>query len=527
MLRHLIFIWGLLFQLGILSGQELPSRLYADWEQEINLQRTKVKRTLEDRVDSSRIASELITLGNLYTRLNLYSEAMVQLNRAYGYMDNGIPDSLRLYHTTSMARIYIGMENYKKAEVLLSEVFWNSSLDDATPGLELVYSLKGVCAEKEGDYLGALEYQEKSLELYQRQNDTLGESLVHEHIGSIYEDLGQYNLAFAHFEKAFGYLKVGSNSQTVNLLNNMGDIRRKEGHYQEALAYTKQALGQAEVLGDIHQQESAHKDLSKVYAAMGEFQKAYEHLSEANFFKEQSMIAQNTSQMNVLQTLYETDKKESEIQLLREQNDINQANQRMLGISAGALFGLFLMAIILTGRKKRAEKKILELREKTLTDELERKSKEIEKLDREIKLKTAALTRYSLNLSHKNKLLLDLSRSLEQIASRKEMDHSGILRSMVQEIDHSLNQDTEWDEFMNIFKEIHPEFTKKLNALASESLSPAEMRLGMLLRMNLSSKEIASILRVTPDSVRVARYRLRKKLPISHKKELVNFMVEL
>jgi DNA-binding CsgD family transcriptional regulator len=199
----------------------------------------------------------------------------------------------------------------------------------------------------------------------------------------------------------------------------------------------------------------------------------------------------------------------------------------MLGISAGALFGLFLMAIILTGRKKRAEKKILELREKTLTDELERKSKEIEKLDREIKLKTAALTRYSLNLSHKNKLLLDLSRSLEQIASRKEMDHSGILRSMVQEIDHSLNQDTEWDEFMNIFKEIHPEFTKKLNALASESLSPAEMRLGMLLRMNLSSKEIASILRVTPDSVRVARYRLRKKLPISHKKELVNFMVEL
>ncbi|WP_157811716.1 helix-turn-helix transcriptional regulator [Tenacibaculum sp. SZ-18] len=47
----------------------------------------------------------------------------------------------------------------------------------------------------------------------------------------------------------------------------------------------------------------------------------------------------------------------------------------------------------------------------------------------------------------------------------------------------------------------------------------------MLLRLNLTSKEIAEILNVTPDSVRVARYRLRKKLPISPKEDLVNFML--
>ena len=70
-------------------------------------------------------------------------------------------------------------------------------------------------------------------------------------------------------------------------------------------------------------------------------------------------------------------------------------------------------------------------------------------------------------------------------------------------------------------------FFKDLAKSATSKLSSAELRLAMLLRLNLSSKEIASILRVTPDSVRVARYRLRKKLPINSKQELVHFLMNL
>ncbi|MCB0469322.1 MAG: helix-turn-helix transcriptional regulator, partial [Flavobacteriaceae bacterium] len=62
---------------------------------------------------------------------------------------------------------------------------------------------------------------------------------------------------------------------------------------------------------------------------------------------------------------------------------------------------------------------------------------------------------------------------------------------------------------------------------ASSELSPAELRLCMLLRLNLSSKEIASILRITPDSVRIARYRLRKKLTINTKDDLQTFILNL
>jgi len=70
------------------------------------------------------------------------------------------------------------------------------------------------------------------------------------------------------------------------------------------------------------------------------------------------------------------------------------------------------------------------------------------------------------------------------------------------------------------------EYAKEVKA-ALQKLSATELRLCLLLRLDLSSKEIASVLRITPDSVRVARYRLRKKLPLEREDELVNFMLKL
>ena len=106
------------------------------------------------------------------------------------------------------------------------------------------------------------------------------------------------------------------------------------------------------------------------------------------------------------------------------------------------------------------------------------------------------------------------------------MDPVPKIKSLAKELDKSLSEEQECEEFMSFFQEIRPQFIKELSKRATAKLSSTELRLAMLLRLNLSSKEIAAILRVTPDSVRVARYRLRRKLPIEPKQELVNFMLQ-
>jgi len=58
-------------------------------------------------------------------------------------------------------------------------------------------------------------------------------------------------------------------------------------------------------------------------------------------------------------------------------------------------------------------------------------------------------------------------------------------------------------------------------------LSSTELRLCALIKLNISSKDIAVMMGITQDSLRVARYRLRKKLMLNHGDSLTVFIQNL
>ncbi|WP_425234802.1 tetratricopeptide repeat protein [Ulvibacterium sp.] len=486
-----------------------------------NLEKVKKQPSQE------KIAHGHLQLGEFYRQTGVYSEAVDQYNKAIEFVDSDANDTLYAILNNSIGKVHLSLNKFELAKQFFDESLRSSENLGYVQGQAVSKGLLGSCYEKQGEYLQALNYQKESLSLFIKLEDVNGISMVNENIGSIYEDLGQYDRAYEYFAKSYGYLRDKGTREEANVLNNLGDTYRKQGDYIQSIEYTQKALLVADRIHDYHQLESANKDLSKAYALIGNYKEAHKHLIEAEKYNKAWLQAHNTNQLNVLQAIYETNKKEAEIQLLKEQNKVNRANQNLLWVALFAIAAILTILYSYMGRKRKAKLKLQEYRQRTLKAELEKKEYEEKNLQREIKLKTAALSRYSLHLSQKNKILLDLSNTLRNIASRKNMDSSIKIKDLAKEIDFNLQQEHEWDEFMNFFKEIHPDFIKKLSSLSESNLSPAEMRLGMLLRLNLTSKEIASILRVTPDSVRVARYRLRKKLPIDQKEELVNFMVEL
>lgn len=87
----------------------------------------------------------------------------------------------------------------------------------------------------------------------------------------------------------------------------------------------------------------------------------------------------------------------------------------------------------------------------------------------------------------------------------------------------TLQLDKERDTFQVIVKEKSQLFYTKLNALYP-NLTSNEVRLSSYIRLNLSSKEIASILNISLKSVEMNRYRLRKKMQISGKQSLSDFI---
>ncbi len=84
-------------------------------------------------------------------------------------------------------------------------------------------------------------------------------------------------------------------------------------------------------------------------------------------------------------------------------------------------------------------------------------------------------------------------------------------------------EDKDWEVFKSYFSEVHNNFDDKIKTISHE-ISEKEIRLASFLRMNLSTKEIASMLNVLPDSVLKSKYRLKKKLGLQKEDDLTQFL---
>ena len=82
------------------------------------------------------------------------------------------------------------------------------------------------------------------------------------------------------------------------------------------------------------------------------------------------------------------------------------------------------------------------------------------------------------------------------------------------------------DEFDQYVHQVCEGFFERLQNLCPD-ITRTEKRLAALLRMELSSKEIASIMNISPKSVDMSRYRLRKKMNIDSEERLVNSLSRL
>jgi DNA-binding CsgD family transcriptional regulator len=85
---------------------------------------------------------------------------------------------------------------------------------------------------------------------------------------------------------------------------------------------------------------------------------------------------------------------------------------------------------------------------------------------------------------------------------------------------------TNWDQFRNYFEAMHKNFNSNLMR-NYPNVSYYNLSLMSLLKMNLSSKEIANILNISLGRVKKARYRLRKKLNLSKEDALQELVIEL
>jgi len=125
----------------------------------------------------------------------------------------------------------------------------------------------------------------------------------------------------------------------------------------------------------------------------------------------------------------------------------------------------------------------------------------------------------------KNEEYGKMEKDLERMKDEKYLQLTKETKSAAEAVLQISQSKEDWDTFMEYFQENYHGYIEKLKT-AYKSLTPYDLRLCALLRINLTTKEIAAILNITPASLRTSKYRLRKKLNLEEENNLIDFLLE-
>lgn len=165
---------------------------------------------------------------------------------------------------------------------------------------------------------------------------------------------------------------------------------------------------------------------------------------------------------------------------------------------------------------------ILLVKDKTKVNMAVRDLKEV------IKLKEKELLNLSLtNIQNKQQIGVireDLSEILNSMDALGQKNIVVDLKRLVKKITLNLNQEDEWLELQRHFDLVHSGFFTRLKK-EYPALVHSELRHCSLIKLHLSTKEIAKYLFISPKSVQASRYRIKKKMQLDESVDLKNYLL--
>ena len=315
-------------------------------------------------------------------------------------------------------------------------------------------------------------------------------------------------------------------------------ISETEKDIKSALNYAEKALDYAdspetkiqvyEVLADLYTKDDKHQSAliakdSIIYA-----------INELNNIKNGRQFESNRVKFEIA---------DYRNKLLQNNEKLIIQRRSFLIILAFALIIILLIAWALRNSAiKNKQRKIIHKRseellalelEKGKTDKLllEKQLKEKEtlalleqqKLRNELENRNRKLAAKALHIANRNELIENV---INSISKEPEIATNQKWTSNIRELKSHLNNDNEWESFLTHFEEVNQNFLQTLRERHPD-LNSNDIRFISYVYINLSTKEIALMLNITPEACRKRRERISKKLGLSENSDLYEYISRL
>lgn len=483
-------------------------------------------------------------LGSLYHTTQQFEEAVNHYEQCITYARLK-KDSVTLrecYLNEGTIFLTRGLNN-KALDYFLQALNYSEYLDK-----EKEYISVGAVFFMEGEYEEAYKYYGKALEILEQKDDTYSTLVVylnmgdvfkmmqrydvaltyyndilshkdaefypelvlicHNHIGVIHSTLQEQEQAMSHFKKA---LEIGNTLDDELILSRtlflMGEMLFKNGQFREAKPYLQRTLDISTRFALYSEMSACAHYLQQIFEGEGDYKEAYGFANVHRVASDSLRVNEAKGEVLKLMFDHQLNLKDMERQ---NQHELDLSERRKsilrLYIVIFVLLSITLTAILLIFRFVQ--------RAKINKIENEKANLEVNTVKKDLELRNLELVGKALKITETNELIDLTIVQLQEFSDTLPKVKKDELETIIRRIKSNKVED-QWEQFYYYFSQVYAQFYERLEQDFPD-LTLNEKRLCALLKLNMTTKDIASLTYQNAKSVEVARTRLRKKLNLTN-----------
>lgn len=400
------------------------------------------------------------------------------------------------------------------------------------------YNNLAVTYAKQQNHDKALEYAFLAIHQLDAEKDKDMIMLMQQSIASIYLNRNEPLLALKIIQEVEKYQRQkGQRPFLIYTYRLLAQIYLHLNRTDAALEALQKAKQQADLCHNDKEQVPLLSLFAEIYAEKNEYANAYRDLARAVSIKDSLSDIENRHQFTDIEEMYLAgqERNRQESVAAEQERKKNAIVYTLLIVIIVSLVVILLRNRLSSARKRAASAESLQEAHRQFEAELQRKEEEKAQLEKQLasqdeillqqKREMASLSIQSVqNENYIEKLNEEMKRLLLEI-NVKETEKRKHIKEIISKINQYSTQ-SNWEEFRYRFENVHDSFFQKLSAQYPD-LTTNDQHLCALLKLGLSTKEIAAITFKEVRSIESGRNRLRKKLGLSEKEDLAKFLAQI
>lgn len=453
-------------------------------------------------------------LALLHLRTDQYLIALNYINKVLDFQEN-TRDSARLVYSYSViGTIYMHLDSIRKAVTMFERSAEISHKINREPQVVQAYNNIAAAWVRKGDCPDcAIDFAQRGLVIARKLDNHIQLLTLNLNLGAAYSIKKQHRQALHYYLQGYSYYdSVEQPLYKLQLLIHLADEYAVLDQPQKSRELYNLALTEALEIQSLAIQRNAWLGLAHLDSLAGNFDMAYKNFRQGIAIRDSISNKDLSARIIELQYLYNLSEKTARIAELEQKDKYNRLMMHSgLLISAATAIGVFFFVLNLRKKRKITQQRLI------IQQQENEKSRAI------IDAGNRELTSMALSLLKSEKLISNLKSEIEKITESRTYSADDLAKLLESMKETGFSQKS-WVEFEERFNQINNRFISRLYS-DFPALSPSEIRLCALIRLQLSSKEIAVMSHRSLRTIEYTRNNIRKKLGLKTTDNLAAFLL--